>query len=165
MIELPKDLGVCILRDFTVEDAEASAAMEYDSDVKRYVGDGIMKRTREQYIEQFPNKLDLMGYAIQAKDGRLAGRASLDQSFVPQEPNIAIVLSRDFQGIGFGRAVAHCILSDWFCDVRGVAVRAEVHSDNSASLALLKSLGFVQTSERNEIGHDIYRLGRAKFKS
>lgn len=164
MIELPRDLGVCILRKFTVEDAEASAAMEYDSDVKRYVGDGMMKRTRERYVEQFPNYLDSMGYAIQAMDGRLAGRASLDRSLVHLEPNITIVLSRDFQGNGVGRAVAHCILSDWFGDARAVAIRAEVHPDNSASLALLQSLGFVSTGEHNEIEHDIYRLGRVKFR-
>lgn len=165
MIELPKDLGVCVLREFMVEDAEASAALEYDRDVKWFIGDGMMKLTREQYVKQFPNKLDLIGYAIQAMDGQLAGRASLSRSLVHQEPNITILLGTKFQGKGIGRSVAHCILSDWFADTRAFAVRAEVHPENSASLALLRSLGFVSTGERNEIEHDIYRLGRVEFRA
>lgn len=164
MITLPKSLDNCLLRAFTADDAEALAALEYDPDVKRYVGAGIPKPTREEFLANFSEKLDMLPCAIQAPDGRLAGRASLDRSGVLREPTITIVLGKDFQGVGLGHAIARCLIDDWFSDARSVAVRAEVHQDNAQSLALLRRLGFTDTGERNHLGHCIFRVDRAAWQ-
>jgi RimJ/RimL family protein N-acetyltransferase len=113
------------------------------------------KREKEKFLAEFDKNLDLLRYAVESLDGRLAGRAPIDRSKIPGERTITIVLAKDFQGRGTGPAVAHYFIDCYFSDERVIAIRAEVHKDIAQSLHLLTSLEFEDISETNDWALDL----------
>ncbi len=163
MISLPRKLATCSLREFSDNDAEDFAVIEYDADVKKYVGFGLPKRARESFIQNFAANLDRLQYAIESIDKRLIGRASLDRSLTPGEPTITVVLARSVHGKGIGSDVSRCIIEDFFSKPRNIAVRAEVHNHNNRAILALVSLGFKDTGETVQPDNLVYRLDKAAF--
>ena len=166
--EVPKLLSSCILRDFLKEDASPLADIEYDPVVKKYVGKGIPSKPRDEWEREValdPGKL--RGWAIVAlPENVLAGRASV--SNMPKAPagtiSLEIVIAQQFWGRRLGRQVAEPLIEHAFNHQRTVAVVAEVHPENQASIKLLQSLHFADTGKKNASEHLIFELGRLRYQ-
>lgn len=164
-LEVPKFLGNCLLRDFVKEDAVPLADIEYDPIVKKYVGDGVLKYPRADWIKKVASDPEAMrGWAIEALPERVvAGRASISRPCVPAQPGVLelqIVIAMPYWGRGFGRKVAVALIQYAFSDKRVFAVVAAAHPENQASLALLDAFNFVGTGLKDKNEHLIFELTR-----
>ena len=146
---VPKFLKNCILRDFTKEDAESLANIEYDLVVKQYVGGGQPAMPRNDGVREVecdPSRL--RGWAIEViPEHVLAGRASLSkmQPASPGTVELQIAIAQSFWGRRLGRQVVAALMQYFFSDPRAIAVIAEVHPENRASLRLLDAFNFIDT--------------------
>ena len=126
------------MREFTREDADRLAEIEFDADVKRFLS--LPKKNKAQWIEKFDaDSYD--GWAVDV-NGVLAGRASLLRGKRRGDGELAIVISRSFWGAKLGRKVAAMLIQAAFEELDAKALVAEVHPENRASIALLRSFKF-----------------------
>ncbi len=169
MFDTPKILAGCIIRDFTKDDAKPLVDIEYDPIVKRYVGKGIIPEPRGDWERKiFCDPSSMRGWAIEViPEHVLAGRTSLSK--VKDAPlgtfELEIVIAKSFWGRCLGRQVATALIHYVFSDQRAIAVIAEVHPENQASLRLLEAFKFVYTGRKNENQHLIYELNRPTHNS
>ncbi len=166
-IDIPKQLESCILRDFVKEDAKTLADIEFDPIVKRYVGEGIIQTPRSDWEKKiYCDPGSLRGWAIEViPEHVLGGRASLSK--VKNAPlgtiELEIVIAKPFWGRGLGRQIAKALIQYVFSDPRAIAIVAEVHPENKASLQLLEAFKFIDTGRKNGNEHLIYELNRATY--
>lgn len=153
------------MREFTREDAERLAEIEFDDDVKRFLS--LPKMEKKQWIEKFDAEA-YGGWAVDV-NGILAGRASLLRSKRRGDGELAIVISRAFWGANLGRKVAALLIQAAFEELDAKALVAKVHPDHKASIALLRSFKFrrcgvvATATEQWQQGHYVYRMSRGAY--
>lgn len=164
---LPKIGEGFTVRDFTREDAEALASIEFDADVKRFLA--LPKLEKAQWVKKFdPDTYG--GWAIDV-DGVLAGRASILRGSRRGDGELAIVISRAFWGEKLGRKVARVLIQMAFEEMNATALLAKVHPENKASIALLRAFKFHrrgvldESPESWQLGHFVYRLSRRSYNT
>ena len=139
---IPKQSQVCLIRDYEEGDVPLIAEIEFDAETKRFVG--VPEGTKEQWIEKA--SLDLLfGWVVVAlPENEVAGRVCMNRA-KDRTPGVAefeIIIAKRFWGHRLGREVATLMIPAAFNELNAKAVRAEVHPDNKASLALLERFGF-----------------------
>ena len=167
--DVPKFLENCILRNFVKEDAEPLADIEYDTIVKKYVGVGVLKDPRADWVRKVASDPEAMrGWVIEALPERVvAGRASISRPSFPAQPGtreLQIVIATPYWGRGLGRQVATALIQYAFSDQRVVAVVAAAHPENQASHALLDAFNFIDTGLKDKNEHLIFELKRSMCK-
>ena len=153
------------MREFTREDAERLAEIEFDDAVKRFLS--LPKMDKKQWVEKFDAEA-YCGWAVEVK-GVLAGRVSLLRGKRRGDGELAIVISRSFWGANLGRKVAALFIQVAFEELDAKALVAKVHPDHKASIALLRSFKFRRRGvvsaalEQWQNGHYVYRMSRGSY--
>ncbi len=163
---LPKRGSEILLRDVRPEDAVPFADMEYDIDVKKYVG-GPPKKDRADWIRAFSPSV-IAGCAVEALAAHVfAGHAAVEHTedtHIPGQAEIRIVIAREFWGRHFGREALQLLIPAAFEEMRIDSLRATIHPENCASITLFESLGFQYRRKKDgdsahwQYGHLIYEL-------
>ncbi len=141
-LKIPKQSDRCVIRDFEENDVPLIADIEFDAETKRFVG--LPEGTKEQWIEKA--SLDLLrGWVVVAlPENEVAGRVCMNRAKdgTPGVAEFEIIIGKKFWGRRLGREVASLMIPAVFGELNAKAIRAEVHPDNKASLALLDRSGF-----------------------
>lgn len=160
-LTIPKQSDTCLIRDFEKNDVPLIADIEFDTETKRFVG--LPEGTKEQWIEKASGDVELLyGWVVTAlPENEVAGRVSLKRA-KDQAPGVVefeIIIGKKFWGRGLGTEVASMIIPAVFCETNVKAIRAEVHPDNKASLALLDRFGFKYAAQKEPML--LYELNRS----
>ncbi len=145
--------GLIELRPYTKADEEFFVALFQDPEVVRYVGDGLETEAadRELFHRVFTRVYPTNKFAVWAvvAHGLLIGHAELKPS--PRDDiedwELVYAIQRSHWRRGYGRAVAALVTRYGFDTLRLRAMFATVDTENTPSLALLESLGFVRIEE------------------
>jgi len=157
------ELQNCRIREFTDCDLEVLADIEFDCNVKRFVG--IPEGTKEDWVSKFKAE-EIRGWAIEAlPDKELAGRVYLGKTKerVPGIGSLEIIISDKFWGRRLGREVAGFLIPAAFSDLKALALEGEVHPDNVHSLNLLRAFGFRYLRNSQKEPMQIYQLTREEY--
>lgn len=134
-------------RSFEPDDLDRLAEINADEETSRYVGDGepLNRALTRQWIENSRRNVAEHGYgtgAVVLRDsGELIGWAGIGRPGDGTE-EILYGFHRDYWGRGLGTELLAGLVA-WTRDVLGFdEVRATVHRDNAASIAMLERQGF-----------------------
>ncbi|WP_298251494.1 GNAT family N-acetyltransferase [uncultured Arthrobacter sp.] len=153
--------GPIELRPYTETDEEAFVALFQDPEVVRYVGDGLEteEADRALFHRVFSEVYPVDKFAVWAvlAEGSVVGHAELKPS--PRDDvdgwELVYAIRRSHWRRGYGRLVASLVIRYGFDELRLPMVFATVDLENTASLALLKGLGFAQVGETVDNGQRI----------
>lgn len=170
-LTLPMSRDGFVLREFIANDSEALAEIEYDPEVKNYLG--LPSQNREEFIRKLRFSPELMrGWVIEAlPEQLLAGRVVIGRTSTPGEAELEIVIAKAYWGRELGRKVAQTIIPAAFKDRNVSAVIAVVHPEHQASVKLVESLGFAYRGENQcppdclQRRHLIFVLSRIAYNS
>lgn len=158
-IPLPKHFDQFLIREWTMEDARQLADIEFDPEVKRYVG--WPKISKEEFVAQFRPDVS-RGYAIAVHPGNIiAGTIDMNRfERNPKKRELRILLAKEYRTRGIASEAARFFIScifgaSWIEGVVGI-----VHPDNLASIALMKKLGFIHNGEITA-ERQVYELSRS----
>jgi len=155
------------LRELTVADAAATAAIEAD------VFAGETPWSRDVFAVQFAHPYTFYVGAFEDGDGagdggekgELVGYAGLAKLGPPEDPEFevhTIAVAREHQGRGIGRVLMDQLVNA--ADMYDGQMFLEVRTDNTAALALYESYGFTQIGVRKgyyqPTGADAYTMMR-----
>jgi RimJ/RimL family protein N-acetyltransferase len=140
-------------RTFLTEDLEPLARINADRKTSRYVGDGkpLSRELTRQWIENSRENVARHGYGTGAvvlrATGELIGWSGIAR---PEEGGEEILygFDRGYWGRGLGTELLAGLMR-WARDVlRLTELRATVHRDNAASVAMLERAGFALADDR-----------------
>jgi ribosomal-protein-alanine N-acetyltransferase len=137
-------------------DLVAWYAMEADPHVKRYLG--ATTTPRDEWIERMGTKLAAPPALVieDRASGSFAGRTQLSNW------HLDVVIAGPYLGKGYGREVAELIIAAAFEYMGAEQIIAVVHPENSPSLSLVESLGFVKFGIKSDLGR--WDDGHLKFR-
>lgn len=134
-------------RVFEPEDLEELARINADVETSRYVGDGepLTREQTRQWIENSRRNVAEHGYGTGAvvlrASGALIGWAGIARPGDGTE-EIIYGFDRPYWGQGLGSELIAALI-DWAVGTLGFTeLRATVHPDNAASVAMLERQGF-----------------------
>lgn len=146
------------LRELTVADAAATAAIEAD------VFAGETPWSRDVFAVQFAHPYTFYVGAFD-DEGEMLGYAGLAKLGPPDDPEFevhTIAVARDHQGRGIGRVLMDQLVHA--ADMHDGQMFLEVRTDNTAALALYGSYGFKEIGVRKgyyqPTGADAYTMMR-----
>ena len=126
ILDIPITLETCTIRDWERSDAIALADIEFDPEVKQYLGEST--RNREEYIAGFMKTIDPRGLAIEV-DKQLAG--TIERQKYPldsKKMELRILLAREFRGKGIAYEVVNYFVGFIFEHAWVESVIAIIHS-------------------------------------
>ena len=144
VIPLPKHFDKFLIRDWTMEDALPLADIEFDPEVKQFVGQTT--GSKKDFVAQFQPDT-VRGWAIAIHpENTVAGTIDMNKfELNPKKRELRILLAKEYRAQGIASEAARFFIScifgaSWVEGIVGV-----VHPENLASISLLKKLGFVHT--------------------
>lgn len=157
-IPLPRHFDQFVIRDFTMEDCQQLANIEFDPEVKKYVG--LPTISKDEFVAHYQPDL-LRGYAIALHPGSIiAGTISMNQfELHPKKRELRILLAKEYRDRGIASEAARFFIScifgaSWVEGIVGVA-----HPENTGSIALVTKLGFAHVGEITA-EKQVYELSR-----
>jgi RimJ/RimL family protein N-acetyltransferase len=173
-IQLPRSGDSFLLREFEVSDASRLCEIEYDPNVKQYLG--VPKKPKRQWVRDFRQAFyDQVDFAIIAlPEGKLCGRASISPygrhlGGCARFRELQIVLGAHLRLKGRGEAVARQLVEASYFELGAEVMVAVVHPDNAASIGLVGKLGFTLEGTlpaslgRTGGGHWLFKLLRTSY--
>jgi len=160
---LPLESTKCRIRDFDVNDIQMLADIEFDPEVKQYVG-GVPNGTKKEWIVKA--KSYIHGYAIESiLENELAGRVSLHRAekWEPGTAELQVIIGKKFWGRKFGREVTSLLLPISFKELRAKTVITEVHPKHIDSLNALQAFGFQYEGSSLKHPMIIYKITKDEF--
>ena len=157
-VPLPKIFDQFQIREWTAEDAEQIADIEFDPEVKKFLR--LPSISRSEFLSQFQPDL-ASGWAITIHPGHVVA-GTIDMSKFepnPKKRELRILLAKEYRSRGIASLSARFLIgcffeAEWIEGIVGV-----VHPDNLDSIALMKKLGFTHTgSITNE--QQVFELDR-----
>ena len=162
--KIPWDIletGRCLLRETTVSDLDAFYEIYSDPEITRFT-EGLMKRSEEEkYTENYRDLIyEIYGHGIwtviSKKTGEVIGRAGLDERAGFDVPELGFVIGRKWQRQGIALEVCKGILR-WAEENDIGNVMSLTEKENTASVNLLKKLGFSEDTYVNISGNALLR--------
>lgn len=157
-IDVPKQSTKCLVRNYQLCDIRHIADIEFDPITKKYVG--LPPGTKEGWIKRV--SLDLLsGWVIIAlPENEVAGRICLNRAKDRTRGVVEfeVIIGQNYWGRKLGREAASLVIPAAFQELKAVAVWAEVHPENKASLALLKDFGFAYLRDAEKKPMHLYEL-------
>ena len=152
-----------ILREFDQSDVYALAEIEFDSEVKQYLG--FPKQTKEEWIQDIKdNKIEILGWIIQTDENQVAGHCALSRYKPGGYLEVRVVIGKQFWGRNLGTKITTQLVNKAFQHPNTKAMIAVIHPNNRASLNIIRALGFrrrgIITGNSGRVGHYVYRLTR-----
>lgn len=136
-----------LFRTFEPDDLDRLAQINADVDTSRYVGDGkpLSRDMTRQWIESSRRNVARNGYGTGAvmlrETGKLIGWAGIARPGDGSE-ELVYGMHREYWGQGLGTELLTGLL-DWVRTELDLAeIRATVHRDNAASIAMLERQAF-----------------------
>ena len=132
-----------LLRRARIEDLEALHAVFSRPEAMRYWSrppHAGIEETREWLRSMIEAPPELSDDYVVEYEGRVVGKAGCWRL-----PEIGFILHPDVWGRGLAREALEAVIARIFANFAVAALVADVDPRNAASLALLKSLGFVET--------------------
>jgi len=135
-----------VLSPYVPADEEDFVALFQDPLVAQWIGDGLATETedREMFGRIFTNVYAQNRFDIWAvrEDGRYVGHAEIKPAKVVEGFELVYALSKAAWGRGLGTELAQAIVDYGFTELGLTEVHATVAPQNTASIALLKRIGF-----------------------
>ena len=141
----------CIVREMIPEDAAAFFRLYEDASVARFMKDlRDTVEAQEAYIEDYQKSM--YGFyefgvwtILEKESGEVIGKAgfSLREGF--DEPELGYLIGEKWQGRGLAKEVCEAILAYGFDEPGFDRVQILTEEENTASVALAKSLGATET--------------------
>ncbi len=153
----------CILRETTEEDVDAFYRIYAEPSVTAFMENLFPDREEElRYMADYREKVyALYGFGIWSiilkETGEVIGRAGLDMRRGFTEPELGFVIGVPWQRQGLAEEVCRAVLRYGEEELGFTKVQALTEQENTASLALLKRLGFVFDGEYQEMGKEYLR--------
>lgn len=154
----------CILRETTEADVDAFYRIYAEPSVTAFMENLFPDREDElRYMADYREKVyALYGFGIWSvilkETGEIIGRAGLDMRRGFVEPELGFVIGVPWQGQGLAKEVCSAILRYGEEELGFTTVQALTEQENTASLALLKKLGFVFDETYEENGKEYLRF-------
>lgn len=154
------------LRRFAPDDANMLVSLFADERVAKWVGDGsaLPLNEAQRWIEISHRSEEMNGTSagaiIEQKSGKLIGWGGIVHP-PAAEPELLYGFEVTAWGKGYGFEMAHAIVQDALAHKRVESLIATVDPENSASIKILKRLGFMLIdSGLDEFGlpTDTYRM-------
>ena len=150
----------CRLREMTVADVDRLYEIYADDSITRFMENLFESREEERrYAADYRRCVyEFYGYGIwiveEKATGTVIGRAGLE----PGERGVELgyVIARPWQGQGIASEVCRAVLAFAEREIDCRRVISRVQSQNDASVALLKKLGFRLTAETDPSGMAVY---------
>ncbi|MBD5511391.1 MAG: GNAT family N-acetyltransferase [Lachnospiraceae bacterium] len=153
----------CILRETTEADVDAFYRIYAEPSVTAFMENLFPDREEElRYMADYREKVyALYGFGIWSvilkETGEIIGRAGLDMRRGFAEPELGFVIGVPWQRQGLAEEVCRAILRYGEEELGFTKVQALTEQENTASLALLKKLGFVLDGDYQEMGKEYLR--------
>lgn len=153
----------CILRETTEADVDAFYRIYAEPSVTAFMENLFPDREEElRYMADYREKVyALYGFGIWSvilkETGEIIGRAGLDMRRGFAEPELGFVIGVPWQRQGLAEEVCRAILRYGEEKLGFTKVQALTEQENTASLALLKKLGFVLDGDYQEMGKEYLR--------
>ncbi|MDE6129372.1 MAG: GNAT family N-acetyltransferase [Lachnospiraceae bacterium] len=153
----------CILRETTEADVDAFYRIYAEPSVTAFMENLFSDREEElRYTADYREKVyALYGFGIWTiilkATGEVIGRAGLDMRRGFTEPELGFVIGVPWQRQGLAKEVCSAILRYGEEELGFTKVQALTEQENTASLALLKKLGFVLDGKYEEMGKEYLR--------
>lgn len=136
-----------LFRSFEIDDLDELARINADTETSRYVGDGkpLSRDLTRHWIENSRKNVSEKGYGTGAvllrESDELIGWTGIAR---PDDGSEEIIygLYRDYWGLGLGTELLSGLLGWARSELDLSELRATVHRDNSASIAMLERQGF-----------------------
>ncbi|RPJ82198.1 MAG: N-acetyltransferase [Deltaproteobacteria bacterium] len=147
----PIETSRLILKPESIADFPRFYAMTIDPEVMKYIGDGtVFHWTEEVALEKYQERIanrenqDPWNLAVYRKDvNQYIGWCSIGESRFLGKMELSYRFCRDSWSKGYATEAAHAILIQTF-DLTDIGqIFSCTHPENSASMAILKKLGFV----------------------
>lgn len=140
-----------MLEPYVPEDEEDFVAFFRDTRVSRYMGDGPEpdEANRALFWRVFPNVYDKGAFDVWAvrENGVLVGHAEIKPTEVSGGHELIYALAPAVWGAGLGTELAAAIVDYGFTQLGLAEVHATVAAPNTASLAVLRKLGFAHVRD------------------
>lgn len=146
----------CIIRETTEQDVDAFYRIYEKPAITRYMENLFAEREEEIcYTRQYrENIYEFYGFGIWTvllkETGEVIGRAGLTMREGFEEPELGFVIDVPWQRQGLAGEVCRAILDYGRKELLFTRVQALTEPENAASIALLRSLGFLPVSEYTE---------------
>lgn len=153
----------CILRETTEADVDAFYRIYAEPSVTAFMENLFSDREEElRYMADYREKVyALYGFGIWSiilkETDEIIGRAGLDMRRGFAEPELGFVIGVPWQRQGLAEEVCRAVLRYGEEELGFTKVQALTEQENTASLALLKKLGFVFDGEYQEMGKEYLR--------
>jgi len=157
----------CIIRETTEADLVRLYEIYEEPSVTDYMDGLYLSRQQEAaYLREYQDRIyAFYGFGVwsivEKESGLVIGRAGISMRQEYEEPELGFVIDCAFQHQGYAGEVCRAILT--FCqeEYHMPVIQAFVRLGNSASVKLLRSLGFVHLEDvqLNGILHERYLLG------
>ena len=143
----------CVIRETTEQDLEALYEIYSEPSITKYT-EGLY-RDREEELAYIRDYIDHqyrffefgIWSVLEKKSRRLIGRAGFSNREGFEEPELGYVIAAPYQGQGFATEVCTKLLAYGRDYIRFSGVNAFTVAENTASVRLLKRLGFVYREE------------------
>lgn len=137
----------CLIREFV--EADIDSFMEYHNDMEWMEYQDFKGLTKEEYRKELVERKDITGgmqFAIESREsGELLGDIYLWQN--EREYWLGYSISPRFARQGYAFEAASAVIA-WVKEQNGEVVKAGVEPENTASIELLKKLGFAFLEEK-----------------
>lgn len=142
-----------VLEPYVAQDEEAFVALFQDTDVSRWMGGGpsteaedraLFRRIFAVYAE---GSFDV--WAVRRSE-LLIGHAEIKRTEASGGYEIIYALARSFWGVGLGTELAEAIVAYGFDVLGQTEVHATVAAPNTASLRVLRKIGFEHVRDIDE---------------
>ncbi len=152
----------CRLREMTAADVDRLYEIYQDASITRYMENLFEDREKERNYAQDYRKYvyEFYGYGIwiiiEKKSGVIIGRAGIE----PKGENVELgyMIASPWQRKGYAFEVCSAVLAYAWREVECSCVISRVQRENTASVGLLKKLGFHLHEGSAETGMDTYKM-------
>lgn len=142
------DTNRCRIREMTPDDVDALYELYEDKSVTRFMEDLFEdKQMEREYIEKYiQNIYSYFGFGtwviIRKEDNKMIGRAGFNYRPEFDEPELGFMIGAKYQHLGYAYEVCRKLMNYAKEELGFETMQALVEPKNTASIQLLKKLGF-----------------------
>lgn len=143
----------CLIRETTVEDAEAFAGIYEEPAITRYMDPFCSKvRMEREYVKEYMEKVyDFYGYGVWTvvykETGEVIGRVGFGQEEIPA---LGYMIALPWQGHGLAQEVCRAVLAFAKEELGFEQVQALIHENNLPSIRVAEKIGFSRQQSLEE---------------
>ena len=151
----------CLIRETSINDLDAFYEIYSDPEITRFTENLMERSEEEKYTENYRDCIyEVYGHGIWTvvlkETGEIIGRAGLDERAGFDTPELGFVIGKKWQRQGLAYEACNGILK-WAADNGMKDIMSLTDQDNTASVNLLKKLGFSRHNKVYISGEELDR--------